>query len=100
MGRNLPPGVSVSDIPGNRPEDIRHQKMMDRLASERDDWEDLSPEERQEAVMEEEQRQRELAEEQAMEEQRLQEALEQEPPREPEGSPVIIPPEEREESGE
>lgn len=30
-GWNLPPGVSVSDIPGNRPEDEAWERLMDRL---------------------------------------------------------------------
>lgn len=29
---NLPPGVSSSDIPGNRPEDARHDILNDHLA--------------------------------------------------------------------
>jgi hypothetical protein len=30
-GWNLPPGCSLSDIPGNRPEDIAHEKMCDEI---------------------------------------------------------------------
>lgn len=30
-GWNLPPGVSVSDIPGNRPEDEEWERLWDRL---------------------------------------------------------------------
>lgn len=28
---NLPPGVSINDIPGNRPEDIEYERKWDRL---------------------------------------------------------------------
>lgn len=30
-GRNLPPGVNVSDIPGNRPEDYAYEEMLDNF---------------------------------------------------------------------
>lgn len=32
MSSNLPPGVTDSMIPGNRPEDVRYERMADRLA--------------------------------------------------------------------
>ena len=31
MSSNLPPGVSVSDIPGNRPEDEAWEKLIDKI---------------------------------------------------------------------
>lgn len=37
-GSNLPPGVSVSDIPGNRPEDIRFDKVFNKLLNRHNDW--------------------------------------------------------------
>lgn len=41
---NLPPGCSINDIPGNRPEDIAQEnaenRLLDRLA-----WASLEPEE-------------------------------------------------------
>jgi hypothetical protein len=33
-GFNLPPGVSVSDIPGNRPSDIEEEQFFDKLSEE------------------------------------------------------------------
>lgn len=33
-GWNLPPGVSESDIPGNRPEDIAREQKFEELLSE------------------------------------------------------------------
>lgn len=34
MANNLPPGVRVTDIPGNRPEDVRHEQVMERAYEE------------------------------------------------------------------
>lgn len=31
--RNMPPGVSVNDIPGNRPEDLKYEEFWDNLLS-------------------------------------------------------------------
>lgn len=31
MSSNLPPGMSESDIPGNRPEDTLYEKLFNRL---------------------------------------------------------------------
>lgn len=33
---NLPPGVSDYDIPGNRPEDIEWEKLIDKMMSDVD----------------------------------------------------------------
>jgi hypothetical protein len=33
MASNLPPGCRESDIPGNRPEDIAHEKLVDEIES-------------------------------------------------------------------
>lgn len=35
-GWNLPPGVNVGDIPGNRPEDEAEEKAYERMAEEMD----------------------------------------------------------------
>ena len=32
MSSNLPPGVSVSDIPGNRPEDEAWERLIERIS--------------------------------------------------------------------
>jgi hypothetical protein len=31
MASNLPPGCRESDIPGNRPEDIAHEKLVEEI---------------------------------------------------------------------
>jgi hypothetical protein len=33
MASNLPPGCRESDIPGNRPEDIAYEKLVDEIES-------------------------------------------------------------------
>jgi hypothetical protein len=33
-GFNLPPGVNVSDLPGNRPEDEEHERSLDWLSDQ------------------------------------------------------------------
>lgn len=34
MADNLPPGCSINDIPGNRPEDIAWEKFYDTIAGD------------------------------------------------------------------
>lgn len=36
MSSNLPPGISESSLPGNRPEDAAHERYMEQLAGDGD----------------------------------------------------------------